>query len=80
MRDIKDVIDRLLDDVIPTDELELRDQLVHVRTTALYLAPEMQRGCWESGAVALADRFGPVPPTEGWAAEAVAVWRGERTP
>lgn len=79
MRDIVVVIDEMLD-LVPNDELELRDHLRALQTTARYMAPEMQRGVWESGAVILADRFGPVPPEDGWKADIIGIFRGERTP
>jgi hypothetical protein len=71
MRNLAVVVDRIMA-VTLVDEVGLRRRLRDVASDR-WKPPEQ---LWGMGAQAFHDRFGDVPPTEGWGKTAVDIWMG----
>lgn len=71
MRNIAVVVDRIMA-VTPTDEVGLRRRLRGIASDR-WKPPEQ---LWQMGARVFHDRFGDVPPMEGWGKTAVDIWMG----
>ena len=75
-RDVTEVIDAMLAHVPPG--MALRAELAKLRTDACYLAPECMAVAWARGTNLLGAELGPEPPTDGWQAEVVRIWKGDQ--
>lgn len=73
MRDLKDVINRVLG-CIPGDQKEIRQRFKTLKSDIFYTAPEMMYQKWIVGSEILFDYLGPEMPTDGWQKEVVDVW------
>ncbi len=71
MRNLAVVVDRIMV-VTPVEEVGLRRRLRDLASDR-WKAPEQ---LWRMGAEAFHDRFGDVPPMEGWGKAAFDIWMG----
>jgi hypothetical protein len=74
-RELKDVIDRMLEHV-PEEEWVLVDELRRIRTESEYVAPEAKADVWQRTHRVLATAIGE--PTKSWEIEVTEIFSGRK--
>ena len=73
MRSLVEVVDKMLP-LIPENEEKLINDLTVMQRSAMVAAPEMMSYWWQTGADTLAERFGRIPPKNGWGLKILNIW------
>lgn len=75
-RNIVDVIDQMISVIPPEDGSSLITELLSVRESAEYSAPELMHLRWQLGAECLALELGDPTNLNDWQQKVVNIWMG----
>lgn len=73
MRDLVALIAKMLE-VIPEDEIKLREDLAKASKDSCFRPPELQRRSFNEVAEILGHRFGEEEPVDGWQKQMDDIW------
>lgn len=73
MRNLTEVLDKMLEEIPDGASNSLKDKLEHHRYNSFYQPPESSRE-WQKVSLTLHNEFGKEPPTVGWQKKICDIW------